>query len=108
MRNLIEFFVVARNVEDGHEEWFRSLPAAASAVGVSVDRLERAIAGGRKILWLTFRKEPALYRVVSRTGQELVCTYDRGRKLFVTVSGGVEIPRRSVVEIEECYGDVQG
>lgn len=114
-KNLIEFFCVSRGVEDGHEEWFRSVASAAAAVGVSSDRMERLCRSGKALeLWsdahLTFRIVPAVYKVVARaTGQELLCRWDNERNVFVTLGGGVFFKKSQVTSYDEVKdGDIQG
>lgn len=103
-----------RDARDGYEEWFQSVPAAASAVGMSSDAVESACRSGKRVrvmsdLVMTFRIVPARYRVIVRaTGQELICRWDMGMKMFVT-EGRVMLKKSQVKNYEEVRdADVQG
>lgn len=113
-KNLIEHFCVVRDARDGYEEWFRSVSAAAGAVGMSSDAVESACRSGKEIrvmsdLAMTFRIVPARYRVIVRaTGQELICRWDGEMKMFIT-EGRVMLKKSQVKSYEEVRdGDVQG
>lgn len=96
----IEFFVVAKNVSDGKETWFRT----AHIQGFSRNVLAKAFATGEPLEGCVWRKEPVRYRIVTEYGQGFDARWDAGRKAFVT-DGGLLVGRKWCSEIEEIVGD---
>lgn len=96
----IEFFVVAKNVETGHEVWYRT----AHLQGFSKKLLAAAFAG-KIVEGYAWRKVPVRYRFVTDKGQEFEGRWDAGKKGFVADGMDVVFSRKWCKEVEEIFED---
>ena len=96
----IEFFVVATNVHNGAETWFRT----AHIQGFSLGQLADAFRTGRVMEGCTWRKVPVSYRLVTELGDELHARWNAGKKAFV-LDNGMLFSRKWCYKIEEIVED---
>lgn len=92
----IEFFVVAKNVETGREVWYRT----ANLQGFSRKELAAAFAG-KVVEGCAWRKAPAKYRIVTRSGQEFRARWNQEKRAFVVIGLDVMFSRKECKEIWE-------
>ena len=93
----IEFFIVATDADNGNETWFRTIRIQ----GFSESKLADAIVTGNKYDSWYWRKEPAKYRIVTRSGQEFRARWNQEKRAFVVIGLDVMFSRKECKEIWE-------